>query len=66
MRKANVYVNDIKAGELHEIARKTHYRFIYEKNYTGPSVSLEMPTSQQVYDYTRFPPFFEGLSSLAV
>ena len=61
MRKANVFVDAIRAGELHEIVRKTHYRFIYDEDYRGASVSLEMPLSKQVYDYDRFPPFFEGL-----
>nr|WP_272913373.1 HipA N-terminal domain-containing protein [Criblamydia sequanensis] len=27
----------------------------------APSISLEMPTTKQVYEYDKFPPFFEGL-----
>lgn len=61
MRTANVFVDNIHAGELQEITRKNHYRLIYNEDYNGPSVSLEMPLSKQVYDYDRFPPFFEGL-----
>ena len=61
MRTANVFVDNIKAGILQEIDRKTHYRFTYDEDYKGPSVSLEMPLSKLVYDYDRFPPFFEGL-----
>lgn len=61
MKKANVFVNDILAGELQEINRGTLYRFIYLKDYKGPSVSLEMPTLQSIYEFDRFPPFFEGL-----
>ncbi len=61
MRKANVFVNDVLAGELQELVQGKHYRFEYLKDYTGPSVSLEMPTEQLTYDYDRFPPFFEGL-----
>lgn len=61
MKIANVFVDGIKAGQLQEVTRKTHYRFTYDHDYKGPSVSLEMPLSKRVYDYDRFPPFFEGL-----
>lgn len=61
MRKAIIFVDAIPAGELQEISRNTHYRFIYYNDYHGPSVSLEMPIEQLIYDYDRFPPFFEGL-----
>lgn len=61
MKKAKILVNGIFAGELHEIERRRKYRFIYLDNYKGPSVSLEMPLTQLIYDYDRFPPFFEGL-----
>ncbi len=61
MKKANVFVNGILAGELQEIDRGKLYRFIYLKDYKGSSVSLEMPTSQSMYEFDRFPPFFEGL-----
>ncbi len=61
MRKANVFVDNIKAGELQEIVRAQHYRFVYDDNYNGSSVSLEMPLIKRIYDYDRFPPFFEGL-----
>ena len=61
MRKANIFVNACLAGELHEIEKRVKYRFIYLDTYQGPSVSLEMPTTNLVYEYDRFPPFFEGL-----
>lgn len=61
MKKANVFVNDILAGELQEIEQGKHYCFVYLENYKGPSVSLEMPISQSIYHFDRFPPFFEGL-----
>lgn len=61
MKKANVFVNDILAGELQELERGKKYRFVYTEAYTGASVSLEMPTSKTVYEFDRFPPFFEGL-----
>ena len=61
MKKANIFVDAILAGELLEIERGKHYRFVYLEGYTGASVSLEMPTNRPVYDFDRFPPFFEGL-----
>lgn len=61
MKRANVRVDSQLAGELQEIERGKHYRFVYLKEYTGPSVSLEMPITQSVYEFDRFPPFFEGL-----
>lgn len=61
MKKAKVFVDGIQAGELIEIERGKHYQFIYESNYQGQSVSLEMPRSSQSFEFDRFPPFFEGL-----
>jgi serine/threonine-protein kinase HipA len=61
MRNAWVFVDGRLAGELQEIERGKHYRFEYLPTYKGSSVSLTMPTSQLVYVYDRFPPFFEGL-----
>ena len=61
MRKAKVFADGQLAGELQELERMKQYRFIYVNDYQGPSISLTMPTSQTVYDFDRFPPFFEGL-----
>lgn len=61
MKKAKVFVDGIQAGELQEIERGKDYRFIYLQGYTGPSVSLTMPKTKLLYEYDRFPPFFEGL-----
>lgn len=61
MKRANVFVDGILAGELQEIEFKKLYRFAYNEDYQGPSVSLTMPTDQRVYEFDRFPPFFEGL-----
>jgi serine/threonine-protein kinase HipA len=60
MRQARVLVHGVEAGILEELA-KEHYRFTYHVNYSGPPVSLTMPTKQQAYDFHQFPPFFEGL-----
>lgn len=61
MKRADVFVDGVLAGQLEEIQRGTLYRFSYAGNYTGQSVSLEMPTTRSSYDFDRFPPFFEGL-----
>lgn len=61
MKKAKVLVNGILAGEIQEIERGRNYCFIYLEDYKGPSVSLEMPLTKRIYQYDRFPPFFEGL-----
>lgn len=61
MKKAKVFVDGAFAGELQEIERGNHYRFIYEQEYKGPSVSLEMPLNVRTYEFDRFPPFFEGV-----
>ncbi len=61
MKQANVFVDGGLAGQLEEIKRGTNYRFSYAGGYTGMSISLQMPTTRAVYDYDKFPPFFEGL-----
>lgn len=61
MKRARVLANGVPAGEIQEIERGKKYRFVYLEEYNGPSVSLEMPLTQLIYEYDRFPPFFEGL-----
>lgn len=61
MKKANVFVSGILAGELLEVEREKLYRFNYFEQYKGPSVSLTMPLTHRIYEYDRFPPFFEGV-----
>lgn len=61
MRRANVFVNGKLAGQLQEIQKGNQYEFIYQDQYQGFSVSLEMPTGKTKYKFDRFPPFFEGL-----
>lgn len=62
MRRANILVKGIKAGELEELADKK-YRFSYLSNYEGEPVSLTMPVTEikKVYEFDQFPSFFEGL-----
>jgi len=61
MKKARVFVDGLFAGELLELEKGRLYRFVYAENYTGGAVSLTMPTTKRIYEYDRFPPFFEGV-----
>lgn len=61
MRKANVFVHGRVAGVLEEIEKHKSYLFKYHDTYSGESVSLTMPLSQQEYLFNEFPPFFDGL-----
>lgn len=60
MRAARVYVHEVEAGLLEERS-DTHYVFTYKPDYVGPPVSLTMPILKKLYDFDKFPPFFEGL-----
>jgi len=61
MRKATVLVDRSAAGTLIEVVKGRQYRFEYRDGYSGEPVSLTMPVRQQMWEFDRFPPFFEGL-----
>jgi len=61
MRKAKVYVKGIEAGILIESVQGKEYAFEYLDGYNSLEVSRTMPTKQKVYNFDKFPPFFEGL-----
>jgi len=61
MRIAKVNVNNLEAGILSELEFARKYRFEYNKDYSGPPVSLTMPVNIPVYNFNSFPPFFDGL-----
>ena len=60
MRKANVLVHALKAGQLEELTDGA-YQFNYDADYRGAPVSLTMPIEKKTYFFSKFPPFFEGL-----
>lgn len=60
MRRAKVYVNKKIAGHLEEMP-ENKYVFLYEKEYAGAPISLNMPVTQNKHEFDFFPPFFEGL-----
>ncbi len=61
MKKVKVYNFAKYTGELIEYEKNKSYKFIYDDNYSGPPISLTMPTDKKEYEYQNFPPFFEGL-----
>lgn len=60
MKQAEIYVDNQLAGLLTEFD-KTHYSFAYNVTYQGQPISMTMPLTQKKYEYTQFPPFFDGL-----
>lgn len=61
MKKAKVLNFGVYAGDLIELEKGKKYQFKYSDDYNGPPVSLTIPLVQREYNYTEFPPFFEGL-----
>jgi serine/threonine-protein kinase HipA len=62
MRKAHVFYNNkIFVGTLIEHQYRSHYTFEYDVDYTGSSVSLNMPLEQKSYAFNQFPHYFEGV-----
>ncbi len=61
MRKAKVYMHDQLAGTLVELEKNARYPFSYLENYDRPAISLTPPATQKNYEFTAFPPFFDGL-----
>jgi serine/threonine-protein kinase HipA len=61
MKKAKVLNFGVYAGDLIELEKGKKYQFKYSDDYNGPPVSLTIPLLRREYNYTEFPPFFEGL-----
>ncbi|BBO91703.1 HipA N-terminal domain-containing protein [Desulfosarcina ovata] len=61
MRKADVFMHDVRAGVLEELSPRTTFRFTYDPAYNGPPVSLTAAVRPEPYTYETFPPFLEGL-----
>jgi len=61
MRIANVFFQDTVAGQFTESEDAQRFEFVYEKDYTGPPISLTMPVRAASYEFDSFPPFFDGL-----
>lgn len=61
MRSARVFFNKTLAGRLIEKEERSGYVFKYEGNYQGQPISLTMPINQKIYEFEKFPSFFEGV-----
>jgi serine/threonine-protein kinase HipA len=61
MRRAKVFVHNLRAGTLLEKKQGEDYEFLYDEDYRGPPVSLSMPVHKKRFSYTQFPAFFDGL-----
>ena len=61
MRRAKVFVNKRLAGYLIEKDNPKTYVFKYDNHYLGQPISLTMPTHQQIYEFEKFPAFFDGV-----
>lgn len=62
MRSAKVYFNKgTFVGVLTELDERLGYIFEYSKDYTGPPVSLSMPTINKRYEFSDFPAYFDGV-----
>jgi serine/threonine-protein kinase HipA len=59
MRIAEVSQNAVLAGILEE--RENGFRFTYDPQFKGEPVSLAMPRGKAVWEFSAFPPAFEGL-----
>jgi serine/threonine-protein kinase HipA len=60
MRRAEIYQEGILAGYLTEVDGR-NYRFEYLPEYRGRPISLTMPVQPNPYEFSQFPPTFEGL-----
>lgn len=61
MRVADVFFQDVLAGQLTQLPAGTGFRFSYLPDYEGPPISQTMPVRERTFEFDNFPPFFDGL-----
>ncbi len=61
MKQLRVLMHGTPAGVLEEVESGRIYHFSYDPGYTGPPISLTMPVQDEIFEFDRFPPFFDGL-----
>lgn len=49
------------AGYLTEIEKNKKYSFLYDDKYNSEPISLTMPVELEEFNFSSFPPFFDGL-----
>lgn len=61
MQIADVFFQDILAGQLTRSPAKGSFSFSYSPDYAGPPISQTMPVRKEPFEFDNFPPFFDGL-----
>ena len=61
MQIADVYFQDMFAGQLTHLQAGDGFRFSYSPGYAGPPISQTMPVRNKPFEFDNFPPFFDGL-----
>lgn len=61
MQIADVFFQDMLAGQLTRSSAGGSYCFSYSPDYAGPPISLTMPVRNKPFEFDDFPPFFDGL-----
>jgi serine/threonine-protein kinase HipA len=61
MRKAKIFLNGKLACYLEEVENGSRYNLEYASGYKGNPVSLTLPISKKQFQFSDFPPCFEGL-----
>ncbi len=61
IRQAKIFMHGRLAGILYELEFNREYSFVYSDVYDGIPISLTMPTSQKVYEFSEFPAYLDGL-----
>lgn len=61
MNHLRILMHGTPAGVFEEVEPGWLYRFSYDPGYAGPPISLTMPVQDKVFEFDRFPPFFDGL-----
>ena len=60
-KKINIMINGVSAGILEESVDGKNYLFIYNENYKGEGVSFTMPAQNKIWEFEKFPEYFENL-----
>jgi serine/threonine-protein kinase HipA len=61
MQIADVFFQDMLAGQLSRLSGGAGFCFTYFPDYAGPPISQTMPVREKLFEFDTFPPFFDGL-----
>ena len=60
-KKIYILINGIHAGILEESEDGKKYSFAYDDYYRGEGISLTIPVQKKIWEFERFPEYFENL-----